>query len=150
MKQWPAFNESGDLPVGIHQGTLDEVLQHFSAGSVQRRLIGQRLERIYKLAHSTGQVARFIVFGSFVTAKVDPGDVDVFLLMEDTFDSNQVYGEADLIFNHLAGQTIEGASVFWIRRQAAIDGEQETVEHWQIKRDKTRRGIVEVMSNDSE
>jgi len=112
--------------------------------------MGQRLERIYKLAHTTGQVARFIVFGSFVTAKVDPGDVDVFLLMEDTFDSNQLRGEAAIIFDHLAGQTVEGASVFWIRRQAAIDGEQEAVEHWQIKRDKTRRGIVKVINNDSE
>ena len=112
--------------------------------------MGQRLERIYKLAYTTGQVARFIVFGSFVTAKVDPGDVDIFLLMEDTFDSNHVHGEAAILFDHLAVQTVEGASVFWIRRQAAIDGEQAAVEHWQIKRDKTRRGIVEVIHHDSE
>jgi hypothetical protein len=45
---------------------------------------------------------------------------------------------------------VEGASVFWIRRLAAIDGEQEALEHWQIKRDNTRRGIVEVISNDSQ
>lgn len=150
MKQWPEFDESGDLPVGVHRGTLREVLRHFGTGSLQRRLIGQRLERIYKLAYTTGQVARFIVFGSFVTAKVDPGDVDVFLLMEDTFDSRQVRGEAAIIFNHLAGQNVEGASIFWIRRQAAIGGEQAAVEHWQLKRDKTRRGIVEVISDDSE
>jgi hypothetical protein len=112
--------------------------------------MGQRLERIYKLTSTTGQVARFIVFGSFVTAKGDPGDVDIFLLMEDTFDSNQVRGEAAILFNHLAVQNVEGASVFWIRRQAAIDGEQAAVEHWQIKRDKTRRGIVEVIHHDSE
>ena len=126
------------------------MLHHFGTGSLRRRLIGQRLERIYKLAYTTGQVARFIVFGSFVTAKVDPGDVDVFLLMEDRFDSNQVQGEVAIIFDHLAGQAVEGASVFWIRRQAAIGGEQAAVEHWQLKRDKTRRGIVEVINNDSE
>jgi hypothetical protein len=150
MSQWPAFDENGDLSVGIHQGTLDEVLHHFGTGSLQRHLIGKRLERIYKLASTTGQVARFIVFGSFVTAKVDPRDVDIFLLMEDTFDSNQVRGEAAILFDHLAVQNVEGASVFWIRRQAAIDGEQAAVEHWQIKRDKTRRGIVEVIHHDLE
>jgi hypothetical protein len=150
MKQWPEFDKNGDLPVGIHQGTLSEVLRHFGTGSLQRRLIGQRLERIYKLAYITGQVARFIVFGSFVTAKVNPGDVDVFLLMEDTFDSNHVRGDAAIIFDHLAGQNVEGASIFWIRRQAAIGGEQAAVEHWQLKRDKTRRGIVEVIHDDSE
>jgi predicted nucleotidyltransferase len=150
MYQWPEFDQNGDLPVGIHQGTLGEVLQHFGTGNLQRHLMGQRLERIYKLAATTEQVARFVVFGSFVTAKVDPRDVDIFLLMEDTFDSNQVRGEAAILFDHLAGQNVEGASVFWIRRQAAISGEQETVEHWQLKRDKTRRGIVEVIHDDSE
>ena len=76
MKKWPEFDDNGDLPVGIYQATLAEVLQHFGTGSLQRRLVGQRLERIYKLAKSTGQVARFIVFGSFVTAKPDPGEVN--------------------------------------------------------------------------
>ena len=90
------------------------------------------------------------MFGSFVTAKPDPGDVDIFMLMEDSFDANQVRGEAALIFDHLAGQNVEGASVFWIRRLAALGGEQEALEHWQTKRDKTRRGIVEVISDDSE
>ena len=150
MKNWPEFDHNGDLPVGIHEATLDEVLQHFGTGTVQRRLIGQRLERIYRLVSNTGQVARFVVFGSFVTAKLDPGDVDIFMLMEDAFDSNQVGGEAAIIFDHLAVQNLEGASVFWIRRLAAIDGDQKALEHWQIKRDKTRRGIVEVISDDSE
>ena len=150
MKHWPEFDSNGDLPVGIHQATLAEVLQRFGTGTVQRRLVGQRLERIYKLAVSTGQAVRFVVFGSFVTAKPDPGDVDIFMLMEDSFDSKQVGGEAALIFDHLAGQNVEGASVFWIRRLAALGGEQEALEHWQTKRDKTRRGIVEVISDDSE
>lgn len=150
MKKWPEFDDNGDLPVGIHQATLAEVLQHFGTGTIQRRLVGQRLERIYKLAKSTGQVARFVVFGSFVTAKPDPGDVDIFMLMEDSFDSNQVRGEAAIIFDHQAVQNVEGTSVFWIRRLAAIGGEQEALEHWQMKRDKTRRGIVEVISDDSE
>jgi len=108
MKKWPEFDDNGDLPVGIHQATLDDVLQHFGTGSVQRRLVGQRLERIYKLAQNTGRVARFIVFGSFVTAKPDPGDVDIFMLMEDSFDSNQVRGEAAIIFDHQAAQKCSG------------------------------------------
>jgi hypothetical protein len=70
--------------------------------------------------------------------------------MEDSFDSNQVRGEAAVIFDHPAVQNLEGASVFWIRRLAVIGGEQETVEYWQTKRDKTRRGIIEVISDDPE
>ncbi len=150
MQKWPAFDSNGDLPVGIYQATLPEVLEHFGTGTLQRRLVGQRLERIYTLAVSTGQVLRFAVFGSFVTAKPNPGDVDIFLIMEDTFDARQVRGEAAIIFDHLAVQNVEGASVFWIRRLAAIGGEHEALAHWQTKRDHTRRGIVEVISDDSE
>ena len=150
MKKWPAFNTNGDLPIGIHQATLTEILQHFSTGTGQRKLVGQRLERLFMLAHTTGQVARFIVYGSFVTTKPDPGDVDIFLLMEDSFDVNQVHGEAATIFNHLEAQNVLGASVFWISKQGTINSEQEAVEDWQIKRDKSRRGIVEVIHDDSE
>ena len=150
MKKWPEFDNNGDLPAGIHQATLTEILQHFGTETVRRDLLGQRLQRIYMLANSTGKVARFIVFGSFVTAKPAPGDVDVFLLMEDSFDADQVRGEAALIFDHQEAQNVLGASVFWVRKLAAIGGEQEAVEYWQIKRDNTRRGIVEVIRNDSE
>jgi hypothetical protein len=45
---------------------------------------------IYALARSTGQLARFIIFGSFVTAKREPNDVDIFMLMEDAFDAQQL------------------------------------------------------------
>ena len=90
------------------------------------------------------------MFGSFVTAKPIPGDVDIFLLMEDSFDANQVSGETALIFDNEKAQNVLEASIFWIRKLAAIGGEQEAVEYWQIKRDNTRRGIVEVIHNDSE
>ena len=150
MKKWPAFDNNGDLPIGIHQATLTEILQHFGTGTEQRELIGQRLRHIFMLAHSTRKVARFIVFGSFVTAKPVPGDVDIFLLMEDSFDVSQVHGEAALVFNPQRTQEGFGASVFWIRKQGTITSEQEAVEDWQIKRDNSRRGIVEVIHDDSE
>lgn len=148
MKVWPQFNEDGDLPPDIYQATLSEIIDHFGKGSTSRQIIAHRLERIYKLAASTGHLARFIIFGSFVTAKLDPGDVDIFLLMENTFDVSQVSGETALIFDHIAAQNYEGASIFWIRRLAVLDGEEATVAHWQLKRDGNQRGIVEVIAND--
>lgn len=147
MKQWPDFDGKGDLPVGIHRATLAEVVQHFGTGSLRREIVARRLERIYGLAQSTKQLNRFIIFGSFVTAKTAPNDVDIFMLMEDTFDSDEVPGETGIIFDHAAAQNIEGASVFWLRRMAAIGGEDATLEHWQIKRHKGKRGIVEVVED---
>ncbi len=148
MKQWPDFDDNGDLPIGIHRATLAEVIEHFGTSTLQRRIVARRLERIYGLARGTGQLARFVIFGSFITAKPNPNDVDIFMLMDDAFDFDQLKGEAAIIFDHVAAQNCEGASVFWIRRMAAIGGEQAALEDWQIKRDGTERGIVEIISHD--
>lgn len=125
--QWPEFNNDGDLPPGLYPATLSDVAQHFRISTLQRRIVMRRLERIYHLARSTNQLARFIVFGSFVTRKPEPNDVDIFMLMEDTFDLSQVMGGAKVVFDHMTAQNSEGASVFWIRRMAAIGGEQEAI-----------------------
>lgn len=87
-----------------------------------------------------------MVFGSFVTSKQRPNDVDVFMIMSDEFDATTLTGETVLLFDHQAAQFYFGASVFWIRRLAALGGESAAVEHWQLKRDGNLRGIVEVIS----
>ena len=148
MQQWPNFDSNGDLPVGIYRAPLSDVIAYFGTSTLQRRLVAQRLARIYTLARSTGQLARFIIFGSFVTAKREPNDVDIFMLMDDTFDAQQVASEAAIIFDHVAAQHYEGASVFWIRRMAAIDGEDTAIQYWQSTREQTKRGIVEVIGHD--
>jgi hypothetical protein len=139
------LTDAGDLPPGVHPATLQEVLERFGTATLPRMVIARRLERIYRVARSSGQVGRFVVFGSFITSKLDPNDVDVFLLMEDHFDASQLVGEARLLFDHRRAQVHFGASVFWIRRLAALGGEQETIEYWQVKRDGGQRGIVEII-----
>jgi predicted nucleotidyltransferase len=49
--------------------------------------LGAELTKIFNAALSTGHLARFIVFGSFVTAKEKPNDIDIFLMMDDEFET---------------------------------------------------------------
>ena len=135
--------------MGVHQATLADVLRHFGQGNLRRRALGQRLQRIYAAVQQTGYLARFIVFGSFVTAKPDPGDIDIFLLMDDLFDVGRMSGEAVIPFDHLAAQNYLGASIFWVRRLAALGGEEAAIGDWQHKRDGTRRGIIEIVEHDT-
>ena len=145
----PAFNEDGDLPPGVHRATLEEILDRFGQGSIQRRAVAGRLDRIYQLVSATGHLARFVVFGSFVTAEEEPNDVDVVMLMEDTFDLASVKDEAALVFQHMEADAHFGASVFWTRRSGAIGGEQAMFEYWQIRREGGQRGIVEIIAGGS-
>ena len=105
-----------------------------------------RLERIYQVARATGNLARFVVFGSFVTDKLEPNDVDIFLLMEDSFEASQMTGDPQLLFDNATAQDHFGASVFWLRRLAALPNEQTAVEDWQVKRGGGQRGILELIS----
>ena len=143
---FPNFNTEGDLPVGVYRASLQEVVQHFGTNTPKRLQVARRLERIYNIASATGKIAHFIIFGSFVTDKPDPKDVDIFIIMENDFDANTLVGEARILFDHLRCQAYFGASVFWVRRMAALGGEQSAIEDWQIKRDGNKRGIVEVIS----
>ncbi len=141
----PPLTLVGDLPLGVHRASLGEVLARFRSGSPQRMAVAGRLERVYHLAHATGHLARFVVFGSFVTDKPEPNDLDVFLVMDDTFDGGALRGEAALVFDHASADAHFGASVFWVRRLAALGGEQTTIEYWQVKRGGGQRGIVEII-----
>jgi len=141
----PKLTDSGELPLGVHPASLQETLERFAVGHPQRIAVGERLERIYRLAAATGHLTRFVIFGSFVTDKPEPNDVDVFLIMDDFFDGDTLKNELALLFDHTAADVHFGASVFWVRRLATLGGEQPMVEYWQAKRGSGQRGIIEIV-----
>jgi hypothetical protein len=141
----PDFDEAGELPAGVHLASLGEVAARFGGGGVQRRAVCGRLEQIFGLAKATGGLERFIIFGSFVTDRAAPNDVDIILIMPDDFDLSACEGEGKMLFEHAQAETSFGASIFWIRPALLLaETVDEFVAHWQVKRDRTRRGIVEV------
>ncbi len=143
----PPFDSRGDLPAGVHQATLNEVLARFGHATPQRQIVTARLLRIYEIARQTGKLARFVIFGSYVTTKPDPNDVDIILMMRDDFREGDYSEDVLPVFNHLRVQRELGASVFWTRPGAVLlETVDEFIAHWQVKRDRSRRGIVEVVS----
>lgn len=136
---FPDFNENGDLPVGIYKTALQEVLEHFGKGTLQRQLVAQRLVRIYRLARSTNQLLRFIIYGSFVTVKPNPNDIDVFLVMSDDFNKNRFPGDVKRIFEHLESEIDIGASIFWMLESSVLVDEKKNYRRMASKA-RRRRG----------
>ena len=145
---WPAFNELGDLPIGVYRATLTEVIAHFGHGTAQRIAITARLEYIYELARRTGSVQRFILFGSYVTVEPNPRDVDIFLVMRDGFQPRDAPPEAQILFRHDTAQNALGASIFWVNAETSFADTEDLIIGWQTRRDLQRRGIVEVVEHD--
>lgn len=82
----PNFDSKGELPAGVHQEMIDEVFARFGGGSLQRQAVTENLRKIYEATVATGKLERLIIFGSYVTNKPNPNDVDVVLIFRDDFD----------------------------------------------------------------
>ncbi|NUM77757.1 hypothetical protein HUU40_25625 [candidate division KSB1 bacterium] len=143
----PNFNNQGELPEGVHSATIDEVIARFGVGTAERQAATAKLLEIYHIATSTGKLDRLVIFGSYVTTKPVPNDIDVVLILSDDFDLTTCDEETRLLFDHQKAADEFGASVFWIRPAMLIlETLDEFIAYWQVKRDKTRRGIIEVKS----
>jgi hypothetical protein len=141
----PSLNDHGELPEGVHQATLDEVIAQFGTGTPQRQAVTARLLRLYHLVKATHHLERFIIFGSYVTTKSVPNDVDIFLIMAEAFDVNDWGEETRAVFAHAQAQSRIGASVFWVTRSTSRPNIESLLTAWQTTRDQTRRGNVEVI-----
>jgi uncharacterized protein DUF6932 len=144
----PNLNAEGDLPTGVHRATIDEVILRFGSGSHERKRAASTLRRVWELTKKAGHFQRLIIFGSFVTAKLAPNDVDIILIMNDAFRVEACDQEAAAVFDHVRAQQELGASVFWIRPELLVRDTLETfIQSWQRKRDGKLRGIVEVIND---
>ena len=111
----PNLNHAGELPIGIHQATINEVIAQFGSGTLQREIVTARLQRIYQIAKGTGNLQQLIIFGSYITAKPEPNDVDVVIIFSDDFDLTVCSEDVKWLLNHQKAENEFGASIFWIR-----------------------------------
>lgn len=79
----PDFDEHRLLPVGVHDCALDEIKARFGSfqGSDRRPKLFAKLESFVAEAKTLRLVRSIIVDGSFVTAKADPNDIDLVLVV---------------------------------------------------------------------
>jgi len=87
----PDFRDDGYLPDGIHTSTEADVTFRFGSSSPRRRRLILRLRRWLELARLT-DVRRFLIDGSFVTAKEEPNDIDAVVLLADSFEQQVFQG----------------------------------------------------------
>lgn len=140
----PEFNIDGNLPEGIYTTDEDEFLNRFGTGSARRKWLGERLQELFALAKSTGKLERIFVWGSFVSAKESPNDVDLLLLMSGDFQLKDVSEDCKILFDHVEARLRFHADVFWSKSSIGVEILDLWLDTYQTARDFKRRGIVEV------
>ncbi len=79
----PDLNEDGFLPEGIYESSLEEVRQRFGGfqRTDRRPALFTKLSLFLTEARASGLIEAVIVDGSFVTAKDEPSDIDLILVL---------------------------------------------------------------------
>ena len=84
----PAFNDYGCLPEGIYDCTIDEAAHRF--GTFQRTgrrpQLWNRFIQFMREVKACGLVTAVLVDGSFATAKTEPNDIDLVLVLSPQYD----------------------------------------------------------------
>ncbi|MBS1830721.1 MAG: hypothetical protein JST93_35815 [Acidobacteria bacterium] len=138
------INSEGYLPAGVHVVDWAEFQERFGIQTPRRVWLVGRLRALIELAQATGALRRCFVWGSFVTAKPTPRDLDVLLIMADDFEVDRVASPARQIFEATAAKLRFEADVFWARGSIGEEVLQLWLETYQISRDFQKRGIVEL------
>jgi hypothetical protein len=140
----PEFNSDGNLPEGVHPATEEEILLRFATTSGRRQWLGEQLRALLALAKSTGQLSRMFIWGSFVTRKEVPNDLDVLLVMAADFTLEALPEDCRVVFDHVHARLHFQADVFWSKASIGAPALQLWLDTYQTGKDFKRRGIVEV------
>ena len=140
----PDYNIDGNLPEGIYLVEEEEFINHFSSSSARRKWLGDRMRELLAWIKSTGQLDRIFVWGSFVSAKESPNDVDILLLMKETFQLEKISEDRKVVFDHVAARIRFHIDIFWSKSAIGERTLHLWLDTYQIAKDFKRRGIVEV------
>jgi len=140
----PDLTNEGELPPGVHLATWRELESRFGRSSPRRLWLSGRLLSILELATTGRQLRRVFVWGSFVTAKPVPRDLDVLLIMSDDFEVDQMSTEAQAVFDSTRAKLLFESDVFWARASIGQEALDLWLDTYQTSRSFRKRGIVEL------
>jgi predicted nucleotidyltransferase len=140
----PDLTAEGDLPPGVHAADRQEFESRFGRSSPRRVWLSSRFRELVELAAVTGKLRRVFVWGSFVTAKPVPKDLDILLIMDDDFEVEGIAVEAQAVFDSVRARLLFESDVFWARASIGDEILQLWLETYQTSRSFRKRGIVEL------
>ena len=140
----PELTEQGDLPPGVHPAGWQEFRVRFCGASPRRVWLSGRLRALLDLAATNGKLRRAFIWGSFVTAKPAPKDIDILLIMDDDFEVDGVAAPAQAVFDSVRAKLLFESDVFWARSSIGRELLELWLETYQTSRGFQKRGIVEL------
>lgn len=134
----PPFCDGMNLPAGLHAATLEEVQQYFGTSPKRAYLCG-RLQEILQTAREC-HFRKVILFGSFVSSKVSPGDIDLFWTLAPGTDTDELPNPCRELLDAPNSKSRFMCDVFWCFDDEATINYMTTL--WELDRTGRTRGLV--------
>jgi predicted nucleotidyltransferase len=140
----PELTDRGELPPGVHVADWQEFQARFCGSSSRRIWLSSRLRALLALAGASGKLRRVFIWGSFVTAKPAPKDLDILLIMEEDFEVDGIAAPAQAVFDSVRAKLLFESDVFWARASIGHELLSLWLDTYQTSRSFRKRGIVEL------
>jgi predicted nucleotidyltransferase len=140
----PELTAEGELPPGVHVADWQEFQSRFCVSSPRRKWLSGRFRTLVELAATSGKLRRVFVWGSFVTAKAAPKDIDILLIMGEDFEVERIAAQAQAVFDSVRAKLLFESDVFWARASIGDEVLDLWLDTYQISRSFRKRGIVEL------
>ncbi len=142
----PAMNGTF-LPVGDHQASWADVEASFG-GNQRRQAFCERLKELIDRARNCGFL-RVYVFGSFISAKPDPGDVDLMWVYRSGLDFDTLSQDCRDLLNYATMKAREGWDIWCCSDDPAVL--EDLLSGWRKSKPpgSMERGIIFIRINET-
>ena len=124
--------------------SLDEFTKQYGASTPRRQFLFKQARSVISLLRATGQAKRVFVFGSFVSKKPNPNDIDFFIVMAEGFTTSHLKGKIAEVFQNEVCRIRYGVDLFWVTEAIGESHIQDMLDVFSSDRLQQYNPIVEI------
>jgi hypothetical protein len=131
---------------GFVRFSLEEIRQQYGESTPRRQFLFRRLQTVSRLLSETGSLRYPYLFGSFTTAKANPGDLDCLAVMAAGFTTVNLPAHLLDVFQHDLCRLYYQADVFWVTEMVGREHIEAMLAVFSHDRQGAFQPIVEVIA----
>jgi predicted nucleotidyltransferase len=124
--------------------SLDDLRMRFGTSTPRRQFLFRQLEIVIDQLLITRSVKQIYLFGSFVSGKASPNDVDLLVVMNAGFSTTQLGGKVLELFQHDVCRIRYQADLFWVTEVVGNARIEDLLEVFSRDREGRAQSVIEV------
>jgi predicted nucleotidyltransferase len=124
--------------------SLDDLRIRFGTSTPRRQFLFRQLEIVIDQLLITRSVKQIYLFGSFVSGKASPNDVDLLVVMNAGFSTTQLGGKVLELFQHDVCRIRYQADLFWVTEVVGNARIEDLLEVFSRDREGRTQSVIEV------